>query len=47
MSDVSAIFGTLLLIGIAFPGMLTAWWTLFPAAKNLMPRPLGWIIVMY
>jgi uncharacterized protein involved in cysteine biosynthesis len=30
MADISAIFGILLLVGIAFPGMLTAWWLLFP-----------------
>lgn len=32
MADVYAIFGTLLALGIAFPGMLTAWWLLFPAS---------------
>ena len=32
MSDVFAIFGTLLALGIAFPGMLVAWWLLFPKA---------------
>jgi hypothetical protein len=31
MADVSAIFGVLLIFGIAFPGMLTSWWLLFPA----------------
>jgi hypothetical protein len=31
MADVSAIFGSLLIFGIAFPGMLAAWWLLFPA----------------
>jgi hypothetical protein len=31
MSDISAIFGSLLIFGIAFPGLLTAWWLLFPA----------------
>jgi hypothetical protein len=31
MADVSAIFGSLLSLGIVFPGMLTAWWLLFPA----------------
>ncbi|MBT3313758.1 MAG: hypothetical protein HN390_04005 [Anaerolineae bacterium] len=31
MADVQMIFGILLLLGIAFPGMLTAWWLLFPA----------------
>lgn len=30
MADVYAIFGTLLALGIAFPGLLTAWWLLFP-----------------
>ena len=30
MADISAIFFILLLIGIAFPSMLTAWWLLFP-----------------
>ena len=30
MSDVSAIFGILITLGIAFPGMLTAWRLLFP-----------------
>ncbi|MDH3944815.1 MAG: hypothetical protein OEV06_12040 [Anaerolineae bacterium] len=30
MSDVYAIFGTLLALGIAFPGLLTAWRLLFP-----------------
>jgi hypothetical protein len=32
MSDITAIFGILLTLGIAFPGMLTTWWTLFPDA---------------
>lgn len=31
MADVSAIFGALLIFGIAFPGLLSAWWLLFPA----------------
>lgn len=30
MRDVYAIFGTLLALGIAFPGWLFAWWLLFP-----------------
>lgn len=30
MADVYAVFGTLLALGIAFPGMLTAAWLLFP-----------------
>jgi hypothetical protein len=35
MADISAIFFILLVIGIAFPAMLTAWWLLFP---NLISR---------
>lgn len=35
MADISAIFFLLLIIGIAFPAMLTAWWLLFP---NLIAR---------
>ena len=31
MADISAIFFILLIIGIAFPAMLTAWWLLFPS----------------
>ena len=30
MADISAIFFILLIISIAFPSMLTAWWLLFP-----------------
>ena len=30
MADVSAIFFILLILGIAFPAMLTAWWLFFP-----------------
>lgn len=30
MADVYAVFGTLLALGIAFPGMLTAWRLIFP-----------------
>lgn len=30
MADVYAVFGTLMALGIVFPGMLTAWWLLFP-----------------
>jgi len=30
MADVYAVFGTLLALGIVFPGMLVAWWLLFP-----------------
>jgi hypothetical protein len=32
MADVTAVFGTLLALGIAFPGLLVAWWLLFPSA---------------
>ena len=35
MADISAIFFILLIIGIACPAMLTAWWLLFP---NLIAR---------
>jgi hypothetical protein len=31
MADISAIFFILILIGIAFPAMLSAWWLLFPS----------------
>jgi hypothetical protein len=31
MADVSAIFGILIIFGLAFPGLLMAWWLLFPA----------------
>lgn len=30
MADILATFGILLALGIIFPGMLTAWWLLFP-----------------
>jgi hypothetical protein len=30
MADVYAVFGTLLALGIVFPGMLVAWWLLLP-----------------
>ena len=30
MADVYAVFGTLLALGIIFPGMLMAWWLMFP-----------------
>jgi hypothetical protein len=30
MADISAIFFILLVLGIAFPAMLTTWWLLFP-----------------
>ena len=35
MADISAIFFILLILGIAFPAMLTAWWLFFP---NLIAR---------
>ncbi len=35
MADISAIFFILLIIGVAFPAMLAAWWLLFP---NLIKR---------
>jgi hypothetical protein len=52
MSDVSAIFGILLTAAIAFPGTLTAWWTLFPirlsgraGAWRTRPGALsGWVL---
>lgn len=31
MADISAIFFILLLLAVAFPAMLTAWWLLFPS----------------
>ena len=31
MADISAIFFILIIIGVAFPAMLTTWWLLFPA----------------
>ena len=31
MADISAIFFILLIISVAFPAMLSAWWLLFPA----------------
>jgi len=31
MADISAIFFILLIISLAFPSMLTAWWLLFPS----------------
>lgn len=31
MADMTALFGSLLIFGITFPCMLTAWWLLFPA----------------
>jgi Na+/melibiose symporter-like transporter len=34
MADISAVFGTLLTLGIVFPGLLSAWWLLFPASVD-------------
>lgn len=31
MADISAFFFILLILGVAFPAMLTAWWLLFPS----------------
>lgn len=31
MADISAIFFILLVLGVAFPALLSAWWLLFPA----------------
>ncbi len=31
MADISAIFFILLILGVAFPAMLAAWWLLFPS----------------
>jgi hypothetical protein len=44
MADVYAVFGTLLALGIAFPGMLVAYWLLFPhqvekASHQLTEKP--------
>jgi hypothetical protein len=40
MADVYAVFGTLLALGIAFPGMLTAWWLLFAGAVERAQKRL-------
>jgi hypothetical protein len=34
MADISAIFFILLIIGVAFPAMLTTWWLLFPSVVS-------------
>jgi hypothetical protein len=31
MANITAVFGLLFILGLAFPGLLTAWWLLFPA----------------
>jgi hypothetical protein len=56
MADISAIFFILLILGIAFPAMLTAWWLLFPTVvaraglrvEKTLTRTfwMGWIIVI-
>jgi hypothetical protein len=40
MADVYAVFGTLLALGIVFPGMLVAWWLLFP---TVVTRAGDWV----
>ncbi|MEW5868999.1 MAG: hypothetical protein AB1894_06960 [Chloroflexota bacterium] len=30
MADITAIFGITIFLGVAYPGLLTAWWLLFP-----------------
>jgi len=34
MADISAIFFIILIIGVAYPALLTAWWLLFPASVD-------------
>ena len=34
MADISAIFFIILIIGVAYPALLTAWWLLFPAVVD-------------
>jgi hypothetical protein len=56
MADISAIFFILLILGIAFPAMLTAWWLLFPVliaraqtrVENTLSRTfwLGLVIII-
>ena len=45
MADISAIFFILLIIGVAFPAMLSAWWLLFPKliqrAQTRVEKSLG------
>jgi hypothetical protein len=41
MADVYAVFGTLLALGIAFPGLLTGWWLLFPGAVGRARLRIG------
>jgi len=30
MADMYAIFGSLIIVGISYPALLTIWWLLFP-----------------
>jgi len=44
MADMYAIFGSLILIGISYPALLTTWWLLFPervekARNMIMEKP--------
>jgi hypothetical protein len=46
MADMYAIFGSLILIGISYPAMLTTWWLLFPervekARLRITEKPKG------
>ncbi len=41
MADVYAVFGTLLALGIAFPGLLTGSWLLFPGAVGRARARIG------
>lgn len=50
MADISAIFFILLILGMAFPAMLTAWWLLFPSLitraqtrVEKTPMPTFWL----
>jgi hypothetical protein len=45
MADMYAIFGSLILIGLSYPALLTAWWLLFPekvesARLQITGRPI-------
>ena len=41
MADLTAVFGFLLLFGIAFPGLLTTWWLLFPGLVGRAQDTIG------
>lgn len=50
MSDVYIAFGTLLSLGIVFPGLLMTWWLIFPKRVNrakaeLAQRPLRTFVI--